>query len=582
MKKLFFVLVLLVASKGFGQVQSSLPDSVTSKIDSAINAQMVKKHIVGASIAIVDHGKIVYAKGYGFADNRKKIKTTDKTVFCIGSITKTFTAMAIMKLHEEGKIDLDKPASYYLPELKIKSVSETGDILKIRNLLSHTSGLTDGFMNKDMCDNQQDMTSIIDDLNQEELVNKTNWKWSYSNVGYDVLGCIIERVSGMKYMDYIRKNFLQKMEMASSDFLDRPNDTTYSRGYLNDTTQTLEPFMRDIPAGALFCSAPDMANFMKTIQNKGNYGSTPIISQASITEMQTDHTDHTTIPSDVKYGYATFILPMEFNEDSLYGDAVGHGGDTYTSHSLYFVFPKADLGIVLLTNSEKGHSFVNGAFRGVFKSWMRYEKGIKLNPPKTLKKTIPSTEQLSTREIVGDYATGEDIMLKFRRINDHKMVMKQGGQHFILKRLPDGNFTATLKILMLYPYLIKGLEIGFDKIDGKIYSKQVDVASGNGDYIAKKDSSMPIPDSWKKMAGKYKMLNSCEGNMQGIPQQLSIHGNKIWLKVRFSKKEIETMSFNALDDTYAAADGLDRRGGEVMKILPNGHIYFSGYEMERE
>ena len=366
LKSLITSSFLLIATMSFGQVQSSLPDSVSKRIDSVINARMIKNHIVGASMAIVDHGKVVYAKGYGFADNRKKIKATDKTVFCIGSITKTFTAMAIMKLHEEGKIDLDKPASYYLSELKIKSISETGDILKIRNLLSHTSGLTDGFMNKDMCDKEQDMTSIIDDLNQEELVNKTNWKWSYSNVGYDVLGCIIERVSGMKYMDYIRKNFLQKMDMVSSDFLDRPNDTVYSRGYLNDTVQTPEPFMRDVPAGALFCSAPDMANFMKTIQNKGYYGTTPIISQASITEMQTDHTTHTIIPSNTKYGYATFVLPMDFAEDSLYGDAIGHGGDTYTSHSLYLVFPKTDLGIVILTNSEKGHSFVNGAFRGVF------------------------------------------------------------------------------------------------------------------------------------------------------------------------------------------------------------------------
>src|SRR6185437_6778662 len=194
MKKLFlFVLFLSLVNPGFSQATSLLSDSVSHKIDSVINAQMTKKHIVGASMAIVDHGKIVYAKGYGYADNRKKIKATEKTVFCIGSITKTFTAMAIMKLQEEGKIELDKPASYYLPELKIRSIAETGDILKIRNLLSHTSGLTDGFMNKDECDNEQDMNSIIEDLNQEVLVHKTNWKWSYSNVGYDVLGCIIER-----------------------------------------------------------------------------------------------------------------------------------------------------------------------------------------------------------------------------------------------------------------------------------------------------------------------------------------------------------------------------------------------------
>ncbi len=582
LKSLITCFVLLAAIPAFSQGVSSLPDSVAHKIDSVINAQMTKKHIVGASMAIVDHGKMVYAKGYGYADNRRKIKATDKTVFCIGSITKTFTAMAIMKLHEEGKIDLDKPASYYLPDLKIKSVSETGDILKIRNLLSHTSGLTDGFMNNDACDKEQDMNGVIGDLNQEELVNKTNWKWSYSNSGYDVLGCIIERVSGMKYMDYIRQNFLQKMDMKSSDFFDKPQDTLYSKGYLNDTDQTPEPYMRDVPAGALFCSAPDMANFMQAIQNKGVYGSNQIISQASITEMQTDHADKTTIPGDVKYGYATFLLPMQFREDSLYGDAMGHGGDTHTFHATYFVFPKMDWGIVILTNSEQGHSFCNGAFGSVFKVWMKYKKGIKLHPVKLVAKAIQPSEQLTTREIAGDYATGEDVMLKMRRINDYKMTMNQGGQFFVFKKQTDGAYAVVLKMFYVYPYPIKGLQVGFERITGKIYFKQINMGNGSTEYVAIKDSARKLPDTWKKMGGKYKVLNSCEGNQQGIPQKITIHGNKIWMKVIFSKKEIATFSFSALDDTHAAMDGIDRRGGEVLKILPNGHIWFSGYEMEKE
>ncbi len=581
MKKLFFLLLLFVASKGFGQV-NTIPDSVSHKIDSVINAQMTKKHIVGASIAIIDHGKMVYARGYGYADNRKKIKATEKTVFCIGSITKTFTAMAIMKLRDEGKIDLDKPASYYLPELKIKSVSETGDILKIRNLLSHTSGLTDGFMNNDACDKEQDMNGIIGDLNQEELVNKTNWKWSYSNSGYDILGCIVERVSGVKYMDYIRQNFLQKMDMKSSDFFDRPNDTLYSKGYLNDTDQTAEPYMRDIAAGAIFCSASDMGNFMKAIQNKGFYETTPIISQASITEMQTDHTAQTIIPNDIKYGYATFILPMEFKEDSLYGDAVGHGGDTHTFHSAYFVFPKMDFGMVLLTNSENGHSFCNAGFANVFKAWMKYKKGVKLHPAGSKLKPIDLASQLTTREITGDYATGEDVMLKIRRINDHKLLMIQGSQRFVLKKQENGTYSATLKIALLYPFKIKGLGMGFDKINGKIYLKEINTGNGSSEYVAIKDSAPKLPDTWKKMAGKYKLLNSCEGNQQGMPQQIIIHGNKIWVKVKFSPKETAIFSFSALDDTYAAMDGLDRRSGEIIKILPNGHVYFSGYEMEKQ
>ena len=273
---------------------------------------------------------------------------------------------------------------------------------------------------------------------------------------------------------------------------------------------------------------------------------------------------------------------MEFDEDSLYGDAVGHGGDTYTSHSVYFVFPKMDFGVVLLTNSEKGHSFCNAGFVNVFKTWMKYEKGIKLHPGKHEKKPIDPDPQLSTGEIVGDYATGEAEMLKIKCVSDNKLLMKQGNLRFVLKKQEDGTYSATLKLFIVYPYHIKGLAIGFEKIDGRVYFKQVNTANGSSEYVAIKDSATLLPDSWKKTAGKYKLLNACEGNLQGAPQEIIIHGNKIWLKVKFSKKEIETMSFTAIDDIHATNDGLDRRSGAIMKILPNGYIFFSGYVMEKE
>src|ERR1039457_1654576 len=116
MKNIILFLICLIfftAYHSFGQSQSLLPDSAIQKIDSSMNSLMKKNNITGSSIGIVDNGKIVYTKGYGYAEKAKNIRSTSNTIFGIGSTTKIFTAMAIMKLRDESRIDLDKPASYY-------------------------------------------------------------------------------------------------------------------------------------------------------------------------------------------------------------------------------------------------------------------------------------------------------------------------------------------------------------------------------------------------------------------------------------------------------------------------------------
>jgi len=584
MKNLILCLILLSPIYAFGEMNVQISDTAVTKIDSVVKSLMKSKHIAGSSIAIVDHGQIPYEKGYGFSDRRKNIKASAHTNYCIGSTTKTFTAMAIMKLRDEGKIDLEKPASYYIPELKIKSLVETGEVLKIKNVLSHTSGLTDGTMNYDMCNEEHYFTSVIEDLNQEVLVHKTNWKFSYSNIGFCLLGCIIERVSGMKYETYIRTNFLDKMDMTHSGFYNHPEDTLFSKGYDKDTVETTEPILRDMPAGRLFCSVEDMAKFMIMILNNGIYNGQQIISKQALMDMETCHTNDLMLKGGSKYGYAMFMDNTPYKEDSLFGQFVGHPGDTWVYHCSCFMFPKIGVGIVVLTNTKDGSSFCNSSFTKLFAQYQKSVKGIHLHPIPPVKANATSqvNNDIQIKEIEGSYASGEDISLKMKRINDKKIVMMQDQQRIILKKQSDGNWSVTVKLLLVVPIHVKEAELGFEKVNGDIYLKQISTKNGNSRFIAVKDNPTTVSETWKNASGKYKVINACDGNIQGVPEELKIDGNKIHLKVRFDKKTVETYSFNALSDNMAAIDGIERRSGAIMKILPGGHIYFSGYEMVKQ
>lgn len=259
------------------QSQYTLPNSEVNRIDSIMNQLMTKYNITGSSIAIVDNNQIAFAKEYGFADRKNKEAATENTIYNIASITKTLTALAIMKLYEEKKIDLNKSAKDYLTELKMNSLVENGDILKIKNLLLHTSGLPDDIKNGMMYNEVISLWKVIEELNKQVLTQPAKQKMNYSNIGYDLLGLIIERVSGKKYEDYIRGNILNTLSMTNTSFEQKLDDPHYSKAYKKDSTENENPRIRDVPVGGLFSNTPDMSKFMMFLLNDSLSGNNQIV-----------------------------------------------------------------------------------------------------------------------------------------------------------------------------------------------------------------------------------------------------------------------------------------------------------------
>ena len=584
-----FLFIVLISGIHSLKAEGPVSPVETKRIDSIINILMKKYLTVGASIAIVDNNEIVFAKGYGYADRKNKIVSDENTVYGIGSITKTFTTMAIMKLRDEGKIDLDKPASFYLPELKISSKVETGEILKIRNLLSHTSGLTDVIRNYDMCSVTSSMWSVIDDLNKEVMVQPANWKWNYSNLGFDILGCIVERVSGEKYDDYIRKNIFDKVQMPSTTFALSDQVPNAAKGYLKDSIETAEPIIREMAAGRILSNVKDMGKFALMIINGGKVSGNQVIKASSIEEMEMDHLANITLNTGQKFGYGLFIEKMFNVEDNITGDGIGHGGDTYIYHASLFTFPKLGIGFVILTNSAHGSSFCNSSFIKLFSEYVENVKGIKLHKDSTLQyspKALVSNIN-DIHEVEGIYRTGSDDLVKIKVRSKNKIIFHQKhGGTLVLKRKLDNTFSVKVRIFKVFTVKIKDLNdmyFAFEKADGHIYVKFLNGKRKTMEYvIVKEDAPIKISENWKKAVGKYKPINSCEGNMQGVPYELKITNDQLVLFLQFKDGMKDGVSFCPIDESQASVSGIDRGCGMTMKILSNGHLYFSGYEMAKE
>ncbi|MFE8699383.1 serine hydrolase domain-containing protein [Cytobacillus sp. FJAT-54145] len=190
-------------------------DSKKQKLEEYVVNVMNENHIPGAAIAISQNGKLFFQKGFGYRDIEKKELVTPDTIFGVASVTKSFTAMAILMLEQEGKLSVQDPVIKYLPEFTLKNVSDIKQI-KIHHLLSHTTGLPP--MNR-----REDLNKLNDHLNylaeeDVEMLGLPGEYFSYCNDTFLLLGLIIERLTGILYRRYITEQILNPGKMYRSTF----------------------------------------------------------------------------------------------------------------------------------------------------------------------------------------------------------------------------------------------------------------------------------------------------------------------------------------------------------------------------
>jgi CubicO group peptidase (beta-lactamase class C family) len=199
-------------------IGQTIQASKTHKIDSIINGYLMTNKMVGVSIGIVKNGEIIFIKGYGTTEIGNSITVDSLTNFLTCSITKLFTATAIMQLSEQGKIDIEKKLVYYLPDLKMKD--ERYKDITITHLLTHTSGLPWDIDLKNSPNDSSALRKLIYSLNSKSLSfapgTKFNPTETYSNVAYDILGYLVQKISRQPYQDYILDSILVKANMTHS------------------------------------------------------------------------------------------------------------------------------------------------------------------------------------------------------------------------------------------------------------------------------------------------------------------------------------------------------------------------------
>ena len=349
--------LLLMAGTARGSEPAAEPlapkPKTVEELQKAIQEILAKTRVPGVGIALVAKDRIIWAGGVGKAELATHRDVTAETQFRVGSISKSFVALALLKLQEEGKIDLNARLSDVAPEIEVHNPWGQTNPVRVVNLLEHTAGFDD--MHPNELYNTRDpadipLREVFARFPKPQFVRwPPSTRMAYSNPGYGLAGYVIEKVAGRPFEDYVQEAVLTPLGMAHSGFhFAAPNGSLLAQGY-EGRPPRLVPY-RNIylrPAGDLKSSPAEMARFVQMMLNRGRLGNLQLVRPESISRMEEPQTT-LAARAGLKNGYGLGNYASLNHPIKEYGHDGGIGGFVST----YRYMPDQGLGYVVLLNSS--------------------------------------------------------------------------------------------------------------------------------------------------------------------------------------------------------------------------------------
>lgn len=332
-----------------------IKEKIIRDLDRIINEYVNEEFVPGLSVGVVYDNEIIYIKGFGVKNVDTKEPVDENSLFHMASVSKTFVATGIMQLVEQGKIRLDECVIEYLPYFKLKD--DRYKDITIRQLLSHISGMPDEDdyeWDKPQYD-EEALERYVRSINEKELMWEPGEKFAYSNISYEILGNVIEKVSGMSFEKCMKENILNVVQMKESNFL-KPlvSKELLTSPHVLDIENVYGAVVSEIfpynrahgPSSTLCSNAVEMCNYAIANMNEGRFGGEKILEPNSYSELWGEYasTDWGGYTSEI--GLAWFLGEYKGNK------VRSHSGMDTGFRSNLIILPERGIAVVVMINSD--------------------------------------------------------------------------------------------------------------------------------------------------------------------------------------------------------------------------------------
>lgn len=355
------MLVLAMLSIGCLALQSALhgsepdakvtPPTTPTELLDAIRKIADESKVPGVGLAIVNRDEVLLSEGIGLANVQSKRPVTTSTMFRAGSISKSFTALALLKLQEAGLLTIENRLSELIPEVRIGNRWDSTAPMKLVHLLEHTSALDDIPLSQYAV--SAPGITLSDGVRFSADRRQARWQpgtfFSYSNDNFTLAGYVVEKVSGKRFDEYLLTELLQPLDMAEASFLLTDHVKEHiATGYATDGTSSREyEHMIDRSSGALNCTPTQLGHLVQMLLNRGNYAGQQLLARESIERMETPGSCLTAHHGIVDgYGLANFTYAVRGHR------LHGHAGAVDGFLASYAYSPEFGMGYAFMINSS--------------------------------------------------------------------------------------------------------------------------------------------------------------------------------------------------------------------------------------
>jgi CubicO group peptidase (beta-lactamase class C family) len=541
--------------------------------NSDFKEELADLNVSNASYAVFSRDSVILHDSFSAAGTG----TSGDSPFLTGSVTKVFTAVAIMQLCEEGKIDLDKPVSEYVPDFKITQRFPDSGPITIRSVLTHHAGIpSDSYLNK-FSRKPADFNTVLDYLNTGYTCYPVGKIWAYSNLGYALLGIVIERVSGMKYEEYISRRIFEPLKMDSSGFYyDYLSQRHLSGAFDDKGNPGTELPLFDKPAGAIYSTVNDMISFGRALID----GKEVLLKNETLEQMFILQNEKNLLDLD----HRSAICFNYKNKAYELGRLLEHGGATMYHRAQMVIAPDAGLASVILSDSPNGRDNAWKLDEQLMVEYVRVKEitpDRNLNPEKTMRLTPISGKSL--RSFTGSYAM-PGMVCSIEWKNEHLSPTIEGENFYLVQH--DSNSFVPAKRFMGIMLRSRKMYLMLEEIDGEKHFIQA-MPWGGLVIIGTQTTPEPIPISWKDRTGKYAVTSAGVDEIPTLENvSISIENGFVVLRYGFNPAltfgQNATVALNIVSDNEAFVLGYGRGGGEAVVFEPGKNCFeFMGLKFEK-
>jgi CubicO group peptidase (beta-lactamase class C family) len=481
---------------------------------------MRRRHIPGVAAVMIDDQEIIWQASFGLADVEQETPVTADTVFKLWSLAKPFTAMELMRLVEQGQLDLDAPLEEYVPGFSIHSRFPDGEPITLRHILAHRSGLPRNACQSDFGweTGPEAMEHLAIALEGCFLAYPTGERYKYSNIGYVTLGYIIQDLAGRAFPPYMRDQLLLPVGMRSSAFYssDLPPGSELAAGYEyfdGEYYRYEQQDIGDIPSGNLYATSGDLATFVKFFFRGGEAAGKQLIRPETLNAMTEDQYSRPADPQRMGLGWK--LGRVADSEHLVWHD----GGPAEGIGSLIAMLPERKLGFVLLGNASTFEGSVSLPIAvEVLEVMLETREGVAApeeEPVKTL-----SIEPSVLEKYAGEYAAFGDILEV--STDGERLKGSIQGMSFDLVPIAENTFrishwllTLGLADLLQLPVALDQLEITFQIGEGLMGDNMIVNFGDFNHEVYPRIPPLADGGSWQALPGKYELYAKLPSGLPG-------------------------------------------------------------------